>query len=239
MDISDNQLDSLSDNILHNNFNQIVKKDNISNECPICYEIINNGSVTTPCNHTFCYNCYMQFYDKTNKRDCPLCRKNIQSKKIDFNDNILIELDFQKSYANNGMGYHTLKRSYFLWINVYIKNIYSYEDPILTYTIDQQDNTPCILISYNKYKKAAFTLPAYISDIEFNPLKMINKNDIPEIIGYKSFSYFISGCNLVNYRLLEAIVRLQSMNITDYSMRRPDYRDPSQLYDRVKIKLKR
>jgi len=50
-------------------------------QCPICYETIipNTSQVTTPCNHIFCYTCFIvhitakrPFSDK-----CPICREQL------------------------------------------------------------------------------------------------------------------------------------------------------------------
>lgn len=52
------------------------------NECPICYENLNNTFIcTTPCKHTFCLRCVIDL--KTHA--CPLCRQNLKkymSKKL-------------------------------------------------------------------------------------------------------------------------------------------------------------
>lgn len=46
-----------------------------NNECPICYEQINeNGNfrVTTPCNHSFCFKCIT--HAMNTNASCPFCR---------------------------------------------------------------------------------------------------------------------------------------------------------------------
>lgn len=46
------------------------------NECPICYEVLEDKNVTvTNCNHKFCTECLITHARKSN--DCPLCRSNL------------------------------------------------------------------------------------------------------------------------------------------------------------------
>ena len=48
----------------------------ISNECSICYEDIKHtNNCTTPCGHTFCFNCMVKAL-KSNT-SCPLCRTEL------------------------------------------------------------------------------------------------------------------------------------------------------------------
>ncbi|CAG8470192.1 11603_t:CDS:10 [Dentiscutata heterogama] len=63
-------------------------KDNSANDdCPICYDIIDNGIVTT-CGHVFCLDCIKNAIDSENKenvidvedRKCPFCRSPIKER---------------------------------------------------------------------------------------------------------------------------------------------------------------
>ena len=81
----------LSDNLITTRSSLLYKEDlaNIDiGKCPICYDTIkilkivdgeikpNPNVTTTPCNHSFCYNCLSKHLEKNNK--CPMCReKNI------------------------------------------------------------------------------------------------------------------------------------------------------------------
>jgi hypothetical protein len=240
IDISQNEIENFEKYHSQNKNDIINNTGSDVEECPICYNIIDGALVKTPCNHIFCYNCYMYYYDKTNIKDCPLCRQDVGSKIIKPSHNVIVEMDFQKSYSNNGMGYFGMSRSYFLWINVFILNRYAHETPDIIYDIDTDTNLPTLLLTYNRYKKVAFTLPAYICDIEFNPLKLVDNDAQTENINnYKTYSFFISGCRLVDPPLLESIIRLQTFNIHSSSTVRPDYRGPNQPYDRLIIRLSR
>ena len=42
-------------------------------ECPICYDKIDNGFVTTNCGHTLCLDCFEKTI-KSNTSNCPMCR---------------------------------------------------------------------------------------------------------------------------------------------------------------------
>lgn len=45
------------------------------NECPICYENLNNAFMcTTPCKHSFCLRCIIDLKTPI----CPLCRQNLK-----------------------------------------------------------------------------------------------------------------------------------------------------------------
>ena len=71
----------------------------MTSECPICYQPIKN-SVTTSCNHTFCYSCFTNFVDNSIK--CPMCRgdmfdeeeiNHIKDKKLQNVEKYLCEND--------------------------------------------------------------------------------------------------------------------------------------------------
>lgn len=44
-------------------------------ECPICYT--HPIECTLDCNHSFCYHCITQWYQKYKSSRCPMCRKII------------------------------------------------------------------------------------------------------------------------------------------------------------------
>tara|TARA_B110000967_G_scaffold94126_1_gene96748 strand:- start:3601 stop:3999 length:399 start_codon:yes stop_codon:yes gene_type:complete len=53
-----------------------------TNECPICYQSINNRSFITPtCGHKVCLNCYICCSEKrtTYSDNCCICRKSLLS----------------------------------------------------------------------------------------------------------------------------------------------------------------
>jgi len=54
-------------------------------ECSICYEIIQKiNNCTTPCGHSFCFNCIVKCLHKDNK--CPYCRFVLNESKLEEND---------------------------------------------------------------------------------------------------------------------------------------------------------
>ena len=49
--------------------------------CPICMDTIGHDDrVMTYCGHFFCFNCIQEVYNR--KQNCPLCRENLNKKKI-------------------------------------------------------------------------------------------------------------------------------------------------------------
>ena len=47
-------------------------------ECPVCYEKIQQKNVcTTSCGHTFCLKCMLDTYKMDSKRQCPICRNSL------------------------------------------------------------------------------------------------------------------------------------------------------------------
>ena len=102
IDISQNEIENFEKYHFQNKKKSVIKNnDSNIEECPICYDIIDGALVRTPCNHVFCYNCYMYYYNQTNVKDCPICRKDVGSKIIKPSHNVMVEMDFQKSYSNN------------------------------------------------------------------------------------------------------------------------------------------
>ena len=51
------------------------KKEN-NKVCPICLDNIDNNKlyITTPCNHKYCIDCFLDLYDTR----CPMCRKELK-----------------------------------------------------------------------------------------------------------------------------------------------------------------
>lgn len=45
-------------------------------ECPICYEDIDEGYVTTNCGHTLCFGCFEKTIKSSND-NCPMCRSTM------------------------------------------------------------------------------------------------------------------------------------------------------------------
>ena len=44
--------------------------------CPVCLdELDNNFKITTPCNHNFCFKCFVGLYSF----QCPYCRKDFKN----------------------------------------------------------------------------------------------------------------------------------------------------------------
>ena len=53
--------------------------DMTSLECPICLDSLKNTfMITTPCNHSFCMQCFIKIDNDT----CPMCRKPLFTKKM-------------------------------------------------------------------------------------------------------------------------------------------------------------
>ena len=65
----------------------------VERRCPICFTNItkNKGFVKTPCKHTFCYKCFMEWARGNN--NCPLCRKVI--KKSDLSNIVEVEVEVE------------------------------------------------------------------------------------------------------------------------------------------------
>ena len=80
---------AIEDDLIQCSLQQNLEKLDFGN-CPICYEDIkvlqyNNSEskpqsnlTTTPCGHSFCYDCLEKHLNKKNK--CPICRANISNK---------------------------------------------------------------------------------------------------------------------------------------------------------------
>ena len=47
-------------------------------ECPICYEKIENGKVILKCKHIFCNDCFIKSIHQ--KNTCPMCRNPIRTR---------------------------------------------------------------------------------------------------------------------------------------------------------------
>ena len=62
------------------NKNKFPQNTDIIEECPVCYEKCNNGTVTD-CNHSYCQPCISNLINTINKNTlpCPLCRENIKN----------------------------------------------------------------------------------------------------------------------------------------------------------------
>ena len=48
-------------------------------ECSICFDVIDDdkNKVITPCGHHFCFTCMAKTFEKQEKGNCPMCRKNL------------------------------------------------------------------------------------------------------------------------------------------------------------------
>ena len=55
----------------------------IERKCSICLNNISSkkGHVTTSCQHSFCFKCFMKWIDENNT--CPLCRTKVKNKNIE------------------------------------------------------------------------------------------------------------------------------------------------------------
>lgn len=60
--------DSSSSRVSKKNLSSSTKKD----KCPICYENINNLSITKPCKHSFCSDCIIEWSKVST--NCPVCK---------------------------------------------------------------------------------------------------------------------------------------------------------------------
>ena len=55
----------------------------LNEECPICLDNISmNESAITPCLHIFCQNCLKGFLNNSIHRSCPVCSKDVDSRRI-------------------------------------------------------------------------------------------------------------------------------------------------------------
>lgn len=89
MDTIDNVDQVIQNDLLQETLESNIKKVDFGN-CPICYEDIQvlqfdndyikpkKNMTTTPCGHSFCYNCLAKHLEKKNK--CPICRTKISNK---------------------------------------------------------------------------------------------------------------------------------------------------------------
>ena len=103
-DKNDNQDDNHDDNQDKDKNQKIemsLKKQKIHDNCPICLnQMQDTNTVTTSCNHRFCFQCLMDSCKV--KNNCPLCRKEIEQynqkrlpifKHINMFNNILASIN--------------------------------------------------------------------------------------------------------------------------------------------------
>jgi hypothetical protein len=60
-------------------------------KCGICWEIIGEKKVHTPCNHTYCTSCFFRWMKEN--RNCPACRKGFDDKEIKNRREILQDIN--------------------------------------------------------------------------------------------------------------------------------------------------
>ena len=52
-------------------------EDHINEICSICLLNINEKFITLDCEHSFHNECFVEWYKKSNNKDCPICRTEI------------------------------------------------------------------------------------------------------------------------------------------------------------------
>ena len=65
-------------------------------ECPICYDKIDDGLVTTSCKHKFHSECLLKWYKQS--KDCPYCREKLEIDYITQYDNYTTKYYLFKHY---------------------------------------------------------------------------------------------------------------------------------------------
>jgi len=68
-----------------------IKKKYKNEKCSICLDEFNGDISISKCHHIFHYKCISSYIDNTDKKDCPICRSNLQTgekKRIEVNRNI-------------------------------------------------------------------------------------------------------------------------------------------------------
>ena len=81
-----------------------IKKKYKNEKCSICLDEFNGDISISKCHHIFHYECISNYIDNTNKKDCPICRSNLQTgekKEIEENRNIYE----RQIYENNDFNY--------------------------------------------------------------------------------------------------------------------------------------
>ena len=76
-------------------------------KCSICLEEYNGDISVSKCNHIFHYNCISSYIENTGKKDCPICRCNLQTgqkKEIEDNKNNIFGRQIYEN-NNNYMNY--------------------------------------------------------------------------------------------------------------------------------------
>ena len=83
-----------------------IKKKYIDEKCSICLDELNGDISITKCHHIFHYKCICSYIDNTGKKDCPICRSNLQTgekKKIEVNRNSFERLTYENNNIFNGI----------------------------------------------------------------------------------------------------------------------------------------
>ena len=68
-----------------------IKKKYKNEKCSICLDEFSGDISISKCHHIFHYKCISSYIDNTDKKDCPICRSNLQTgekKRIEVNRNI-------------------------------------------------------------------------------------------------------------------------------------------------------
>ena len=75
-------------------------------KCSICLDEFNGDISISKCHHIFHYECISSYIDNTSKKDCPICRSNLQTgekKKIEVNRNIYDRQIYENNFLSDFM----------------------------------------------------------------------------------------------------------------------------------------
>ena len=81
-----------------------IKKKYKNEKCSICLDEFNGDISISKCHHIFHYKCISNYIDNTGKKDCPICRSNLQTgerKRIEVNRNIYEGRINENNFLNN------------------------------------------------------------------------------------------------------------------------------------------
>ena len=81
-----------------------IKKKYKNEKCSICLDEFSGDISISKCHHIFHYKCISNYIDNTGKKDCPICRSNLQTgekKRIEVNRNIYEGRINENNFLNN------------------------------------------------------------------------------------------------------------------------------------------
>ena len=87
-----------------------IKKKYKNEKCSICLDEFNGDISISKCHHIFHYKCISSYIDNTDKKDCPICRSNLQTgekKRIEVNRNIYQRQIYENNNFNDIINVNT------------------------------------------------------------------------------------------------------------------------------------